>query len=189
MRFLPCCFAVLAISLVLLPARFPASAGQNVNIQTYWISGTNAEELQKQLWGRFDGDNAGTTWKVSWHYVERVTSEACTPARVTTSIDVQFIFPEWTDETLAPTRLQTKWRRYLAALKRHQDGHKDIGLTAAHVLRLTIQGMGAKDCVKLKAAVDMAAKEIIARYRQIEQDYDIKTNNGAAQGADIKNLE
>src|SRR5574341_1574214 len=124
----------------------PAGADVQVRTQTdrYDIQGLSAAQLRTEMSARgpvgadgrrYDGY---TRWYVSWRYTYRGGTDVCGIDRVTTEVRVTTMLPHWMNEARADAPLREQWRRYLAALTTHEDGHAQNGLAAANEIDAAI---------------------------------------------------
>jgi len=70
----------------------------------------------------------------------------------------------------------------MAALRLHEDGHRDHGLQAAQTILEVLQSFHAS-CETFEADANQAALNIIQHYAQQDRDYDARTQHGRTQGA------
>jgi predicted secreted Zn-dependent protease len=82
--------------------------------------------------------------------------------------------------------LNVLWTKFLGALQRHEDGHKEHALKAgrqieAAVLAVKLPG----NCEDLEVAANAAAQAIVAKYQGLDEEYDRKTDHGRNQGATL----
>ncbi len=126
--------------------------------------------------------HAYTKWNVNWHYAyERRNDGLCGIDRVHTELTATMTLPAPTDPAIAHDPL---FVRYLAALKRHEQGHYEIGRSTASTIDDGIFSLPAQDsCDALASAADALANARLAAARQIEQRYDRDTGFGRTQGA------
>lgn len=156
---------------------------------SYEINGATYEELSSQLIAMLQDKGLDAPWEITWRYKERETGYRCVANDVAVDLKMNSHVPAWTDSTLAPERLRMKWGHFLDALNMHRAGHKDIASLAARKIRKAIIEMQAKDCARLRTNVDSMANGVIRDFRQQDAEYDILTENGELQGADVNLLK
>ncbi len=91
--------------------------------------------------------------------------------------------PRWIDEAKAPADLRSRWTRYAAALKTHEEGHIQHGRELAQLLRERLLGFGNMACTQ---AHDIAQNEYNRLYSNVkdrDKEYDRRTQHGSSQGA------
>ena len=156
----------------------------------YDIEGRTAAELREQmdrngvLWTNGNTYDAYTGWNVKWNYRYRVTDHECSIESVATILNVEFRLPRWIDHADGPAALKRKWAAYMQALRRHEEGHKNIGVKAAAEIERSIAELEpAGNCDDLAETANALGRRIISEYAATEKEYDAQTNFGEAQGA------
>ncbi|MDD5168047.1 MAG: DUF922 domain-containing Zn-dependent protease [Syntrophales bacterium] len=156
----------------------------------YSIHGLTAQELRQQLnRNGVKADNgkthdAFTRWDVKLRYNFRSKGNLCAIRSVKAFADVTYTLPKWSDEARAPQELRNRWRRYLLALKKHEDGHRDIGVSAAAEIEQAVGALGPEaSCRDVEIKANTLGKSIMEKFRQSERIYDIRTVHGLTQGA------
>jgi len=95
--------------------------------------------------------------------------------------------PKWINRDGAQEGVRARWDRFAAALRVHEDGHKDIGVKAAHDLAGRLRALPpAKTCAELDRNISELSDRVLSEYRLQDQAYDRSTGNGATQGALLK---
>jgi predicted secreted Zn-dependent protease len=161
-----------------------------INYDYYDIEGRTAAELREQmdrngvLWTNGNTYDAYTGWNVKWNYRYRVTDHDCSIGSVTTTLNVEYRLPRWTDYAGGPAALKKRWDDYIKALRQHEDGHKGIGVKAAVEIERSIAELEpAGTCDALAETANALSRRIISEYAAAERVYDAQTNFGEAQGA------
>jgi predicted secreted Zn-dependent protease len=80
--------------------------------------------------------------------------------------------------------LVKRWNTFAEALRKHEDGHRDIAVEAARVV--TDRAGAARpepDCATLKKRLERMADDTLREYRDKESSYDVTTLHGQTQGA------
>ena len=123
-----------------------------------------------------------TKWNVKWDYRwNESRTGACTIASVATNLRVEMTLP---DLVAGSAEGVAMFRRYLAALVIHEEGHRDIGREAAEEVDRTIAALpGMANCRELEREANRRGEAIIARARTREKEYDRTTSYGCTQGA------
>ena len=154
-------------------------------VSPYAISGSSAAQLRNQMNARGPrGYDGYTEWHVDWNYRYRESGGQCAIASVDTRLQVSMTLPQWSDESKAAADLRERWQRYFAALKQHENGHREIGMKAANEIDRGIASLGARSsCDALGAAANALGQAVIGRYNQADLDYDRSTDHGKNQGA------
>lgn len=170
-----------------------ALANPAVTIKTvnYRITGTTAQQLRQQMnqLGPLDQHenrrfDARTNWHVYWNYRYAQAGDRCRITSASIRTDVVFTLPQWAKPQHPPQTLVNQWNRYLQALQRHENGHKDHGIAAGNEILNQLQTFSIPGrCDQITTAANTAARQIIAKYGQQDVAYDRATNHGATQGA------
>ena len=165
------------------------SARARPRIETYDVSGDTAQELRRDLnrrgplshGKRYD---ARTDWHVKWRFDFERGQDGCRVVRPRVDLDVVIILPRWRQAAGAERQLVERWEAYLEALGAHEDGHRDVGQSAADEIRETLEELrAARDCSKAEQRANGLGHEIIERHNRRDERYDEQTRHGATQGA------
>lgn len=127
---------------------------------------------------------ANTHWELRWSFRIASTGGDCHVTSASTDLTVNMRLPRWNPPRNAPRDLIERWNRFSTALRKHEDGHRDIAIDAAHELASRITNTPpASDCEKLKLSVSRRADAVLDEYRGKERRYDDTTGHGRTQGA------
>jgi predicted secreted Zn-dependent protease len=103
---------------------------------------------------------------------------------VQTKVKIDITLPAWQNENTGSAETRTQWQRYVAALTRHEQGHRQHGVDAAHEIDNAIGTLPPTgNCDALGTKANAAGSDIIRKYNQRDLDYDRDTRHGATQGA------
>jgi predicted secreted Zn-dependent protease len=102
---------------------------------------------------------------------------------IDTDLDLKLTLPSWTPPAGASGDLVSRWERYLAALRLHEDGHLDHGRGAEKAFRAVAAATSAADCGSLDRALRERFSQVIADYQGRDREYDRRTEHGKSQGA------
>lgn len=154
----------------------------------YEIGGDTPEELHRQLdTARPDlGDerwDAYTRWKARWTFAREQQGDRCRVSGARVELNLTFILPRWVPRTQPTEELEGRWRRFMAALVAHEEGHARVGLACAEELAGALARVPETgDCPSLDAYVDAEARRIIDRHGAEDAQYERATRHGATQG-------
>ncbi|OGW35055.1 MAG: hypothetical protein A2010_18265 [Nitrospirae bacterium GWD2_57_9] len=124
-----------------------------------------------------------TSWKVKWDYAYNRSSHACFADNFRVTMNVVFRLPRWTCPEPVSQALVDKWTPYITNLVEHENGHRDLALTAAHDLTRAVAEMPpARTCSDLDAAVDAMSREWMKKLDEDQALFDAHTGHGFAQG-------
>ena len=130
---------------------------------------------------RFAGD---THWQLRWDFHVESSGDECRVASVSTEVDIHTTLIRWNPPLSAKPALIKRWNTFAAALRKHEDGHRDIAVAAAREVGDRVGKVPpASDCAKLKQALQQTADGVVRDYRDKESRYDTTTMHGRAQGA------
>jgi predicted secreted Zn-dependent protease len=163
-------------------------------IRPYDISGTTTHALNAgarasgplspasgmRVWGM-------CTWGIKWDYTRGGPEGKCALEKLSLVLSAIIDMPRWTNRDAAPEALKAGWDRFYAALRAHEDGHKDNGVRAANDLAQRLRALPPqKTCAELDQKISELGQRILAEYRMLDQSYDRATDHGATQGAVLK---
>jgi predicted secreted Zn-dependent protease len=173
------------------PAPVEARVVVHTRLRPYDISGSSELELRAAM-DRLGPDDpvdgtpyAGfTRWTIEWTYDYGGNATACTLTRVRVVAAVQITLPRWRGVGSADPDLAGEWRRFVAALQRHENGHAKIATTGARrIARLLGSLPSFPSCARLERAADTTGARVLAKTRRAETAYDEWTGHGETQGA------
>jgi predicted secreted Zn-dependent protease len=127
------------------------------------------------------------TWKITWNYATGGGAGKCGLEKFSIRLSAILDLPRWTNRDAASADLRAEWDRFAAALRQHEDGHKDNGVRAANDLAGRLRALPPeKDCAALDARIRAVGERVIAEHRLADQAYDRSTGHGATQGAVLR---
>lgn len=183
-----CGGVILIVAWATIPATF-AAVDVTDSVERYTINGSTPLELRQEMNNKGPRGNDGrrfdgfTRWFVSWRFRYNNAPGGCTIASVTTSVKVTITLPEWRNESGGDSASHEQWSRYLAALERHEQGHRRHGIAAGHEVDQAIASLPpASTCDALGANANALGASILRKYNQLDLDYDRDTRHGATQG-------
>lgn len=183
--------AAWGVSWFVAAAPVPAEPLTRMHTIYYYVDGASASVLAAQIdqtGPAADGKRyAGKTkWDVQWKFKHEQQGVTCTMKQVAVAIGIAQTLPKWRGEAKGATALKMRWRQFVEALVRHEDGHKQHGLAAGREIEATlIAAKPASNCEDLTAAANAAAEAIVKKYQALDDDYDHKTDHGRSQGATL----
>ena len=161
-----------------------------VRCRFYTVTGSTLDALAAQIdrgvLDRNDGEYvaAFTDWLVRWRYGYISRGGGCRISAPKISIRLGVAAPRWKRPPGVDTAVVKGWRRFIAALWRHEAGHVRNGLAAATQIERTLTGLEAyPSCKELEAAADLKTEAVLERFRGNDRRYDERTRHGETQGA------
>jgi predicted secreted Zn-dependent protease len=177
------------LAALLLIANPPAFADRDdFAIEYFTVTGDTASALSAEIDAKGPvGDNGRhsdgyTRWSMTWTFGMTSDDAGCSANRISVDLDIRMFLPRWDTPPNADPRLITRWNRYLAALRSHEDGHRARAEAAAGEMRRKLLGERATDCRVLEARLDSMASALLAGLRERQAAYDRETDFGQKQG-------
>jgi predicted secreted Zn-dependent protease len=173
-----------------LPARANPRVVVRTRLRPYDVAGTSADELRAAMERLGPKDRVSgtpyagfTRWRIEWSY-NYARAAACAVTGVRVVARIQITLPRWRRTRRADPSLAAEWKRFVAALRRHEDGHAAIARSAARRIARRLRLLGTfRSCARLERAADAAGARILEEARAAETAYDERTRHGDTQGA------
>jgi predicted secreted Zn-dependent protease len=124
-----------------------------------------------------------TDWNLSYTYRSRAAPGGCAVDSLTTKLDLKVRMPRWNPGPAAGSDLQSRWGRYVSALRTHELGHVQNGRDFESAFKRTASTTSASDCGTLDASLRSSFAALLKQTNQRDLDYDAQTRHGATQGA------
>jgi predicted secreted Zn-dependent protease len=185
---------IFACAVLITTPVVPAAAEPLVRMHTsyYYIDGPSATVLAAQLNQNgpvgSDGNHyAGRTrWDIQWKFRHEQNGTTCSMKDVAVAVGIAQTLPRWRGEDKGAAALKARWTKFLDALQRHEDGHKENGLKAGRQIEAAVLAVKpAGNCEDLEASANAAAQAVVAKYQALDEEYDRKTDHGRGQGATL----
>lgn len=127
--------------------------------------------------------HAYTRWDLKWNYrwIQQGHSQ-CSLSNVEVSIDIEYLLAELAAAEKLTPEYKSQWNDYYQALFRHEQQHKNFGVSAARELEQALLQVRSLPCSTLENHLSDIARDILQKYEQLEKDFDIRTNHGANEG-------
>jgi predicted secreted Zn-dependent protease len=175
---------------MLLLVATPTFADRNdFSIEYFTLTGTTARALSAEIdaKGPFGEDgrrsDGYTHWAMNWSFGFDSSDAGCTASRVVVDLDILMTLPRWTPPPGTDAELLSRWNRYIAALRIHEDGHRYRAETAARDMRQALLlERPAPDCDTLRNRLDSRANGLLDDLRKRQAVYDRETAFGQKQG-------
>jgi predicted secreted Zn-dependent protease len=158
----------------------------------YYIDGASATVLAAQLDqnGPLGSDGTRhpgrTRWDIQWKFGHEEKGTACSMTAVAIAVGVAQTVPRWRGEEKGAAGLKALWTKFIAALQRHEDGHKQNGLKAGKEIEAAVLAVKpASNCEDLEAAANAAAQAVVKKYQALDEEYDRKTSYGRNEGVTL----
>jgi predicted secreted Zn-dependent protease len=169
----------------------PAAASPIIRVseELYDIRGSTAQELSLEMFRLGPSGEEGrrssgyTAWNIDWRFRPESRGSACMASWVEVQADIVITLPRWNPPPDAPRELRSQWDTYLAALRAHEEGHRDLAVAAARQVHARISGFLTASCQDFERLVNREANLILDQLRADNLRYDEETGSGATQGA------
>jgi predicted secreted Zn-dependent protease len=122
-------------------------------------------------------------WRVNWRTRYAQGPSRCRVTEASVDFSVIITLPRWSPHPNTDYALIAQWNTYLRALELHENGHRDIGASAAREILSTLRSMSSPRCDDMNDQATEAARRITDRHKELNQDYDRDTRHGRTQGA------
>jgi predicted secreted Zn-dependent protease len=169
------------------PATKAAVAGaapRGVTLNYYDIQGGDFETLLAAL-NANGGFHAKAEWKLSYAYTPKRAGRACSANPVTTQLELTMTMPRWNPPPGTSPALFARWQRYTAALRKHEEGHLEIGRDFEDALKRSLAVISER-CEHLEARVKGIFDLLLEKHRKLDAEYDRTTAHGRTQGAEFR---
>jgi predicted secreted Zn-dependent protease len=156
----------------------------------YRVSGFTYDDIYREMQRNGPGaDDIGTRlglhmsqWRYSFELVER-PGAGCRLIDPKVLLHSTIILPNWTNVSTAPPAITSGWRPFIAALRRHEEGHRSLAKSQAERLWQSLLGLEARDCEALRERVVTVAGRVLDEGETAQAAYDRETGHGLTQGA------
>jgi len=159
-------------------------------IQYHDVEGDTAPELLAALkrvsYAKPKADTfaaANTKWRLRWNIDVQPEHRSCRLVSATTELEVEMNLPRWTPPAGARPGLVKSWETFSEAIRKHEDGHRDIAIDAVREVDRRLQGeRTARSCDALRKNLSRIAESVVREYRGKDDSYDVTTMHGRTQG-------
>lgn len=179
---------IAVFAMVSLPAL--AEPVTRLHTSYYYIDGSSATLLAGQIEQKgppaADGRRrpALTKWNIQWKFRHVQEGVSCAMKDAAVLVGVAQTMPRWRGEAQGAGALKARWQKFLDAVKRHENGHKDNAIRAGAEIEAALLAVKPhSNCEDLARSANDAAEEIVRKYRKLDEDYDRDTGFGRTQGA------
>ncbi|MGZ4359513.1 MAG: DUF922 domain-containing protein [Gaiellaceae bacterium] len=123
-------------------------------------------------------------WYGRWHSLLSTRAQGCSIAQADVSVELTYRLPRWLHPSGVSPGLVGSWKRYLRALRVHEEGHAENGVrTGSRVLHGLRALPPTPSCKRLENRANGMVANEVARGNSWDIAYDRRTGDGAAQGA------
>lgn len=119
---------------------------------------------------------------LSFTYASKTQGGRCAVSAAHVQVRMPRVDLQWDQAKASPAALAEGWRRFRAALRLHEDGHKDIADKSGREFLSRLKTLGSRpNCTELDAAVRALSARVRLDARRLESDYDARTGRGRTQ--------
>jgi len=155
----------------------------------YDISGSTIDEWRRQMkqngtrWNDGKVYAALATWDIRYRYQVSDRDDSYSVKSVKTDVEITYNFPRLVYYG-ADAELVALWGKYLASLKQHEFGHKDLAVKTAGEINEVLAALDSfSSKSKLHQEAGRQADEKLQRLKSVQVAYDDETRHGETQGA------
>jgi predicted secreted Zn-dependent protease len=190
MRFSIGCLAVIGFS---APMHANGTDDRSVSYVYYDVAGESAEDLSATMnrIGPIDVDGKRhhglTKWNLTWKDTYEAADGSCRLTSFNVALEITIMLPRWAGYDRGSRRLKAAWDKYVAALRIHENGHRDIDQAAADAIEKELGAITARStCAELQTLIDTTAGGLTDRAHLQNRQYDEATDHGRTQGATLQ---
>lgn len=165
-----------------------AAVRTRIDVSPYPVTGHSVETLLASLRDHGPQVEGGlffglTATEVQYRFGYRSTPGGCETVNASVDLAVTLTLPEWRAPGSAPYELRRDWQRFAAALRRHEEGHRDRAVAYAHRLQRAVEGLRAPTCDAAAARASQQAQRLQIEAEAEHRLYDEATGHGETEGA------
>lgn len=182
---------IVFVCLLMLSTHAKGEVAVNIDHEFYPVKVAKASELLTELNRlspiREGGDifHGVTDAHISWRFWWNEENGKCRIDRVTTTVDIKHTLPRL--ESADPeSGLMSIWNKWYPALIEHEKGHAITAIQIAHEIDASILLLPEyQSCKALTRDANETGHRLLDKLRQMDREYDEKTDHGKTQGASL----
>ncbi|WP_338847014.1 DUF922 domain-containing protein [Massilia sp. W12] len=179
---------LLPLLFAMLPGMAQAAVSEEHQVRHYDVRQTPGQSLfdalERSTPLRENGRSfhGYTRWEIVWNFTFNKGADGLCGID---SVQVKLLTITTLPRLLAAeNKVRAEFNPFLAALTRHENGHKQHGQLAAYQIEREIKSMPRmSNCQELKQNANLRGTLLIEKGQQADRDYDAKTRHGCTQGA------
>lgn len=148
----------------------------------YEVTGTSVAEIRASL--RSSAAEAlprGSTgyhrWDIRWSYRYARNGAFCELRDIELNLTSTITLPRWTGREAADPALVERWDRYVADLRAHEYGHRQLAYQGAREIQREFRRLRVEDCAFISNEATKRAEAILASYRERNSAFDADPAN------------
>jgi predicted secreted Zn-dependent protease len=155
--------------------------------ESYDIDGSTVKELhqsvQRNKPNYLEQSYIGEAfWRLRWNYNAVFEQGECKLDEINVELTITITVPRWQPAENTPAELVEKWQRFIAALKLHEEGHREIAMEASREIIRALKALRSFSCSSIQTEANRLARTIADKYSEKNRLYDIDTQHGITQG-------
>ncbi len=177
-----------ASTLAQTTARGTGSVHFDDQVRYYDINGRTERDLLQGMMTRAPMSEGTrffglTSTEVRYTYRRAETSIGCDLSDVQVYLRVVTTLPRWQPYSGIPYELERRWRSFDRSLQIHENGHKQLALEEADMIRRALDSVRTPSCSTMDNEARNVATRIRDTYLRRHDAYDARTDHGSTQGA------
>ena len=159
-----------------------------IDVNTYEVRGTTEQEVLASMRASGPKSNGAdffglTETQFAYRYWKNETDDGCTLDQIRVDLGVTITLPRWDAPRDAPYELRRDWTRFESALRRHEDGHREIAEWGGREIYHVLANLRTPTCAAMDAAARRAAQRLREVSEQRQRRFDQQNGHGRTQGA------
>jgi predicted secreted Zn-dependent protease len=171
----------------ILTEPLPAGLSLDLTEAFYGFAASTTEDVgsaMRQYGPEVGGERVpgATEQKITWDYQVVRSGGDCRLHAVEVHVAITTTLPRWENVDDAPEPLQRDWRRFLNAVRYHEDHHKEIILEGAYEVLRAIRTLAPGPCDRLAREVRAVGEAAVRRHHERNARFDRDTKGGSTEG-------
>lgn len=151
---------------------------------SYDVFGTTPEDIHASLTAnlpKYDGRRVlgSHSYWISYSYTTRAKSLRCT-ADVKFTVQSTTTLPKWKDRDKADSSVRAQWDVFMAALTRHEDGHRAIAIKKVDLMQRRMTALEPMTCAELRPQIKEIFDRMMEEMRTEQSAWDANPANRSA---------
>ncbi len=160
----------------------------SVQVREYLVTGKDELEILSSLMASapVSGEDTFfglTTSDLRFRYWRQPTADGCELVDLHVELGIMIDIPAWEPGADAPYELKRDWTRFVGALKRHEETHRDLAVKGAQDVLKVLQGIEAPTCDQAVAEAQRRSQRHQVETEANHRHFDEQTGHGETQGA------
>ena len=112
-------------------------------------------------------------WRYQWKFDYNAEGGQCRIRQFVITLVTTITMPQWMNAQEAPPAIRVLWPKAVANIRKHEDGHKAIGIEGANVLARRLKALPPFDnCATLTREVNREGERVYAEYALANRAFD-----------------